>query len=46
MFEKSTDEMENESLARLSGVRVAFCLTASYCTLAKALVQMKKLFMN
>ena len=43
MFEKSTDEMENESLARLSGVRVAFCLTASYCTLAKAVVQMKKL---
>lgn len=35
--------MENETLSRLSGVRVAFCLCASYCTLAKAVEQIRAL---
>lgn len=35
--------MENELLSRLSGVRVAFCLSASYCTMDKAVAQMRRL---
>lgn len=35
--------MENQALARLSGVRVAFCLSASYCTMDQAVAQISEL---
>ena len=37
----SIRNMENEALSRLSGVRAAFCLCASYCTLDKAVEQIR-----
>ena len=43
MFQQSNMDMENEILARLSGARVAFCLTASYCTMDKAVAQISRL---
>lgn len=40
---QSRENMENELLSRLSGVRVAFCLSASYCTMDKAVEQIRRL---
>ena len=43
MLLQSRENMDNELLSRLSGMRVAFCLTASYCTMDKAVAQISRL---
>lgn len=43
MTERMTKHMEKGSIAQLSGIRAAFCLTASYCTLAQAVAQLARL---
>ena len=43
MLLQSRENMDNELLLRLSGMRVAFCLTASYCTMDKAVAQISRL---